>query len=171
VVVKPAVSGGGVDTGRYDLSDPVERRLAGVHAARLSDGGRLVMVQPYLSAVDEQGETALVWLCGRYSHAVRKGALLTGPDVGVEGLYRQEEITSREPTAEQLAAAERVLAAGPFDPADLLYARVDLIPHGAGPPLLLEIELTEPSLFLGTAPGAAERFADAIAARVSRRER
>jgi len=168
VVVKPAVSGGGNDTGRYDLADPEQRRLATAHARRLGDDGRLVMVQPYLAAVDEHGETALLWLGGRYSHAVRKGALLTGPDVGVDGLYRQEEITAREPTAEQLAAAGRVLAAVPFDPDDLLYARVDLIPAGAGAPLLLEIELTEPSLFLGMAPGAPERFADAVVARLSR---
>jgi glutathione synthase/RimK-type ligase-like ATP-grasp enzyme len=168
VVVKPAVSGGGVDTGRYDLADAAQRRLAAEHVRRLGGSGRLVMVQPYLSAVDEHGETALLWLGGRYSHAIRKGALLTGPDVGVEGLYRQEEITAREPTAEQLAVAERVLATVPHDAADLLYARVDLIPDGVGDPLLLEIELTEPSLFLGTAPGAPARLAEAIAGRLSR---
>jgi glutathione synthase/RimK-type ligase-like ATP-grasp enzyme len=168
VVVKPAVSGGGIDTGRYDLADPHERQLAAKHARRLADDGRLVMVQPYLAAVDEHGETALLWLGGRYSHAIRKGALLTGPDVGVQGLYREEEIAAREPSPEQIAVAERVLAAVPFDPADLLYARVDLVPDGAGAPLLLEIELTEPSLFLATAPGAPERFADGVAAHISR---
>jgi hypothetical protein len=166
VVVKPAISGGGLDTGRYDLTDPHERDLAARHAGRLADAGRPVMVQPYLAAVDEHGETALLWLGGRYSHAIRKGAMLTGPDVGVEGLYREEQITAREPSPEQVAVAERVLAAVPFDPADLLYARIDLVPDGAGAPLLLEIELTEPSLFLGTAPGAPERFADAVAARL-----
>ena len=194
VVVKPAVSGGGIDTGRYDLADADERRLAVAHAARLSGDGRLVMVQPYLAAVDEHGETALMFLGGRYSHTVRKGALLTGPDVVVEGLYRQEVITAREPAPDQVAAAEAVLAAVPFDRDDLLYARVDLIPAGvasgcseaesavkrprlatgragAGAPLLLEIELTEPSLFLGTAPGAPERFADAVTATLNRTAR
>jgi hypothetical protein len=168
VVVKPAISGGGLDTGRYDLTDAHQRDLAARHAGRLADAGRPVMVQPYLAAVDEDGETALLWLGGRYSHAIRKGALLTGPDVGVEGLYREEQITAREPSAEQVAVAERVLAAVPFDPADLLYARIDLVPDGAGAPILLEIELTEPSLFLGTAPGAPERFAAAVAVRLSR---
>lgn len=166
VVVKPAVSGGGNDTGRYDLADPAERRLASEHAARLGRAGRLVMVQPYLSAVDEHGETALLWLGGSYSHTIRKSALLTGPDVGMDGLYRPEEITAWESTAEQRAAAERVLAAVPFDPADLLYARIDLIPDGAGAPLLLEVELTEPSLFLATAPAAPARLAEAIARRL-----
>ncbi len=38
-------------------------------------------------------------------------------------------------------------------------------PHGA--PRLIELELTEPSLFLGYAPGAADRLAGAIADRLS----
>jgi hypothetical protein len=45
----------------------------------------------------------------------------------------------------------------------LLYARVDLLPGDE--PALLELELTEPSLFFAHAPGAAERFARAVLAR------
>jgi hypothetical protein len=168
VVVKPAVSVGSVDTGRYDLADPDQRDLAVGQVARLQGAGKLVMVQPYLAAVDHHGETSLLWLGGRYSHAIRKGPMLTGPDVGVDGLYREEDVSAREPSAAERAAAERVLAGVPFDPAALLYARVDLVPGPDGAPVLLELELTEPSLFLGTAPGAPERFAAAIAAAVSR---
>ncbi len=47
----------------------------------------------------------------------------------------------------------------------LLYARVDLVPGPHGQPLLMELELTEPQLFLGYAPDAAERLAVAITAR------
>ncbi len=61
----------------------------------------------------------------------------------------------------ELAVAERVLAAVPGG-ADLLYARVDLLPGPDGLPVLLELELTEPSLFLWTAPGPADRLADAV---------
>jgi hypothetical protein len=168
VVIKPAVSGGGVDAGRYDLTDPEQRDLAAAHVARLQEAGRLVMVQPYLAAVDRHGESALLWIGGRYSHAVRKGPLLTGPDVGVDGLYRAEEISVREPSAAERAVAERVLAALPFELDDLLYARVDLVPGPDGTPTLLELELAEPSLFLGTSPGAAERLAAAIAAKIAR---
>ena len=45
-----------------------------------------------------------------------------------------------------------------------LYARVDLLPAPVGP-VVVEVEVTEPSLFLSYSPGAAERFAAAIAAR------
>ena len=46
----------------------------------------------------------------------------------------------------------------------LLYARVDLIDDAEGTPRVLEVELTEPSMFLGKAPGSADRFAAVIAA-------
>lgn len=159
-VIKPVVGAGSLDTGRYDLADPAHRRLAADHVARLHDAGRGVMVQPYLSAVDTYGETALLFFAGTFSHAIRKGPMLTGPYLGFDGLYQPERIGPRQPTPAELSVAERALAAAP---PDLLYARVDLIPGPGGSPLLVELELTEPSLFLGYAPGAAERLAAAIA--------
>lgn len=154
-VVKPAVSAGARDTTRYRAGD----RAAAAHVARLQAEGRTVMVQPYLDGVDAAGETALVFIDRTYSHALRKGALLT-PDAGeVSGLYREEQMSAREPAAAERALAEDVLAAVK---GDLLYARVDLIPGPDGAPVLLELELTEPSLFLVHAPEAAGRFAVAI---------
>ena len=47
-----------------------------------------------------------------------------------------------------------------------LYARVDLVPGADGRPLVLEVELTEPSLFLTVADGAAQRLVTAVAARL-----
>ncbi|HEY0699961.1 MAG TPA: hypothetical protein VGD43_19385, partial [Micromonospora sp.] len=160
VVVKPAVSAGSVDTGRYDLTDPEHRGLAERHVDRLTAAGRVVMVQPYLSGVDTLGETALLFFAGRdgltFSHAIRKGAMLTGPDSGVEGLFKEERISPRTPSAAELAAAGKVLAAVPGGSDRLLYARVDLLPGPDGEPVLIELELVEPSVFLGYAEGAAE---------------
>lgn len=168
-VVKPAVSAGSVDTGRYDLANGEHRELAEKHVARLLAAGRTVMVQPYLAAVDSHGETALVHFRGVYSHAIRKGAMLDGPYQGVAGLYKRENITAREPTSVERAAAERVLGSIPGVRAtDLLYARVDLIPGPAGEPLLVELELTEPTLFLAHSAGAAGRFAEAVLALLTR---
>jgi hypothetical protein len=93
--------------------------------------------------------------------------MLDGPDLGPAdceaGLYKPEVIAAREPSATELALAENVLAAVPPRLGPMLYARVDLIPGPDGEPMLIEVELTEPSLFLGFADGAAERFAEAIA--------
>jgi hypothetical protein len=169
-VIKPAISAGSRDTGRYDLSDADQRGLAERHVARLGTAGRITMVQPYLTAVDTVGETALLFLAGpdglTFSHAICKGAMLTGPDQDTEELYRPEKITARVPSLAERAAADRVLAALPGGTDRLLYARVDLIPGPDGAPVLVEVELTEPSLFLGYAAGAAERLADAIVARL-----
>jgi hypothetical protein len=168
-VVKPAVSAGSKDTNRYVAGDHDE--LAVAHAAALLAGGRTVMVQPYLSQVDTYGETALLYFGGVFSHAIRKGPLLTPAMEPVAGAYKEETIEPREPAAAEREAAEQVLDAladlSPAGRADLLYARVDLVPGPDGGPTLLELELTEPSMFLvhdgtrGAEAGA--RFADVIA--------
>ena len=165
-VVKPAVSVGSLDTGRYDLSDPEHRRLAARLVARLHDAGRTAMIQPYLEAVDAHGETALLFFDGRYSHAIRKGAMLDGPYEGVPSLYKREDIRPRQASSAEREVAEKVLAAAPFPPEHLLYARIDLIPGPDGP-TLVELELTEPSVFLRHDDTAATRFADAICARLA----
>ncbi|MFI5838261.1 RimK family alpha-L-glutamate ligase [Catenuloplanes sp. NPDC051500] len=173
-VVKPAIGAGSVDAGRYDCADPEQRELAELHVERLLAAARLAMVQPYLSAVDTDGETALLYFTdpatGRlaYSHAIRKGAMLTGPDTGMEGLYRQEQIDPRVATDAQRAVAERALAAIPGGEERLLYARVDLLPGPGGDPVVVELELTEPSLFFGYDQDAATRFAAAVSAHITR---
>ncbi|MFU8875619.1 ATP-grasp domain-containing protein [Micromonospora sp. SL4-19] len=172
-VIKPAVSAGSQDTGRYDLADPEHRELAAKHVRRLSDAGRVTMVQPYLSAVDTAGETALLFLTGpdglAFSHAIRKGPMLTGPDLGVAELYKEERIDARAALPDQLAVAQQALAAVPGGPDRLLYARVDLIPGPDGAPVLVELELTEPSLFIGYADAAPDRLAAAITTHLARR--
>jgi hypothetical protein len=156
LVIKPAVGAGTVDAARHD--DPA---AAAEHVARLHAAGQVVLAQPYIEAVEQAGETALVYLGGAYSHAIRKGPLL-GPDTERDGtgLFVSEDITPREPSAAERAAAERIMAwvTERFGP--LLYARVDLLPGAQ--PALLELELTEPSLFLAHAPGSAERLARAV---------
>lgn len=164
-VVKPAVSTGGQDTTRYA---PADAERARAHAGRLLAAGRPVLVQPYLAAVDEVGETAVVFLGGAYSHAVGKAAVLRpGADASMPGLWRPQTVVSRQPSPAERALAEQALAAVPGGARALLYARVDLLPGPDGTPLVTEVELTEPSLFLDT-PGAADRFAAAIRAAVAR---
>ena len=164
VVVKPTVSAGARDTARFG---PAGRRDATALGAAVLASGRTVMVQPYLDRLDTEGETGLVYLDGAYSHAFRKGALLAGAALG-PGLYAEEEITPRTATAAQRAAGDAVLSAAEGRLGRVpLYARVDLVPAEDGAPTLLELELTEPSLFLTTEPSAAGRVAAALAARLT----
>lgn len=166
-VIKPAVGAGSKDAGRYRLDDPEHRRLAAEHLDRLRSQRRTIMVQPYQWEVERAGETALVFLSGpdglAYSHAVRKGPMLAGPDPRSEALFVAERITACTAGPAQLAVARRALAAVPGGADRLLYARVDLLPGPDGAPLLAELELTEPSLFLGFRAGAPEAFAATIA--------
>jgi len=172
-VVKPAISAGSRDTNRYRAGE--HDQLAVAHANALLAAGRTVMVQPYLHEVDIAGETALLFFGGELSHSIRKGPLLTPAMELVAGAYKPEEVLSREPSERERAVAERVLDAmatvGPAPRADLLYARVDLVPGPESAPTLLELELTEPSMFLvydgASGALAAQRFASAIASSVA----
>jgi hypothetical protein len=151
-VVKPTVSAGAADTVRFAAGED-----STAHTATLLAAGRTAMVQPYQAAIDVAGETALFFFSGRYSHAVRKAAIL------VPGLADPfaAEVTAAEATPAQLDLANTALAAVPF-PEPLLYARVDVVPGPGGSPVLMELELTEPSLFLDRVPGSADRFAAAV---------
>ena len=164
-VVKPAVSAGARNTASYGERG---RRRAREHVERLHADGRAVMVQPYVPGVDAVGETALLYVGGCYSHAIRKAALLADGQPPAAGLYAEETVSRAVPTAAEQALANEALAVLPFDAASLLYARVDLVP-GADGPLVLEVELTEPSLFLAYGDGAADRLAEAIAGAVRER--
>jgi glutathione synthase/RimK-type ligase-like ATP-grasp enzyme len=161
LVVKPTVGAGSRDAQRHDRG---QRAAALAHVRRLQSRGATALLQPYLGRVDEQGETALLYFDGRFSHAIRKGPLLRRGEESTRALFAPEHITPRTPDVAELALAERVLAAIPFGA--LLYARVDLIRAADGSPCLLELELTEPSVFLAQAAGAAEAFATAILQRL-----
>ena len=161
-VVKPAIGAGSRDAQRYSRGQVADART---HVQRLLDMQRSVLLQPYLDRVDEHGETALVFFAGVFSHAIRKGPLLR-PNAGpTRALFALEHISPRTPSAEEMQVAERTLQAIPFDQ-PLLYARVDLIQDDKAEPQVLELELTEPSLFFVYAAGSAERFVKAILQRL-----
>ena len=146
-MVKPAVSAGGRSSARFAPGDARAVELV----RRIHEHGRVAMVQPDLGEV---AETALVFLGGSYSHALRRRVPL--PAAGARAvLYLEEELGPAEPTREEHTLALAALAVAP---APLLYGRVDI---AAG--YLVELELAEPSLYLELGAGAVDRFADAIA--------
>jgi O-ureido-D-serine cyclo-ligase len=127
------------------------------------DEKRSVLLQPYLSKVDELGETALLYFEGTFSHAIRKGPLLKRKEGPTTQLFAKETITARVPDAAELGVGARALQAMPFETP--LYARVDLIRDQKGEPVVLELELIEPSLFFPFAERSADRFAAAVVRR------
>jgi glutathione synthase/RimK-type ligase-like ATP-grasp enzyme len=156
-VVKPAIGAGSRDAQRFGVE---EKDAAAEHAQRMLSEKRSVMLQPYLSRVDEYGETALIYFEGQFSHAIRKGPLLKRREGPTQDLFAKETITARVPDAAELRVGARAMQALPFETP--LYARVDLIRDEKGEPVVLELELIEPSLFFPFAGGSADRFAAAV---------
>jgi len=139
IIVKPTVGAGsnGVVHVRCDAE------MAAHHARSLLAADLTVMVQPYLADVDVMGETGLVYFGGEFSHAFNKAVILASPvDVGGD-LMAAETSAPHTASPAQRALGDRVVDALP----ETAYARIDLLPTPNGP-LLLEVELTEPSLFL-----------------------
>lgn len=150
-VIKPCVGAGSRDAQRFS-PEAIDAALA--HAQRLLGRGESIMLQPYLAGVDQHGETALIYLGGRYSHAIRKGPLLQASAAASDALFLAEDIQPRIASKAEHRVADAVMNALPQVP---LYARVDLLPSAEGPKLL-ELELVEPSLFFEHSEDAAERL-------------
>jgi len=145
LVAKPQISGGSQDTVKLRHADGLTGCPTGP-----------ALVQPFLSAVGEEGELSLFYFDGVFSHAVTKVA--TAGDFRVQPQFGGR-VSGVAPEPEALRAAEMVLeAAGP----SLTYARVDLIRGLEGTPQLMELELIEPDLFLQHAHDDGAAFAAAV---------
>jgi glutathione synthase/RimK-type ligase-like ATP-grasp enzyme len=152
-VVKPRVSATAYRTVLTTADDPHEAQVLVdnlLHAPR-------AMVQEFLNEVSTGGEWSLIFFSGRFSHAVIK--MPKAGDFRVQHDFGGSEHVADAPQS-VIQAAARVIAAVESIP---LYARVDGVERGSQF-LLMELELIEPALFLKLSEGAAEKFADAIAA-------
>lgn len=156
--VKPAIGATARETLRFRV-DQDGLTQAQAHVNRLL-ACEDILIQPYLSRVETEGETSVIFIDGEVTHAVRK--------IPVPGDYRvQDDFGAQdEPTklcAEDLSLAGRVVAAVERD---LLYARVDFLRDDAGALVVSELELVEPLLFFRHGPHAADRLVDALCARL-----
>jgi glutathione synthase/RimK-type ligase-like ATP-grasp enzyme len=145
VVIKPAVSAGSYRTFR---SGGALESLRGELLALVRDEDTLI--QPYMPAVEGEGERSFIWIDGEVTHAVRKSPRFSGDD---------EATVSAPVTEEARAFGARVLAAAP---GPLLYARIDTVRGDDGALRLMELEAIEPSLFLRGSATGLWRFVDAV---------
>jgi hypothetical protein len=151
VVIKPSISAASFRTMRVRGDDTTE----GEAHLRALLAERDVLVQRYIPSVEGHGERSLVWIDGEITHAVRKT-----PRFG----HDEERVSDAVPIGDdERALAERAVATVPLE---LVYARVDVAPDDDGTPLLMELELMEPSLYFPQSSAALERMVDAIAARL-----
>lgn len=149
VVLKPQVGAGSVRTVRL-------KRNAWSEADLIDGPTGPAMIQPYLRAIETEGERSLFWFGGEYSHAVRK--------VPADGNWLANIAGARfvaDPPPK--AAMEAAEAARVRAPQDLLYVRIDLVLGDDGAWRVIEIEAIEPYLFFDFAPEGADVFVGAIA--------
>lgn len=170
-VVKPSISAGSRLTGRFREGDPAAAELARTILAN----DLMVMVQPFAERIDVEGEIGTVVFDGAISHSFRKAAVLDRNGGFVGGTYREEisavaapedvlEVVQSAVTATRAIAREN----GWISESDeLLYGRYDVIRLDDGTPVVLEAELFEPCFFLPVDPDAANRFVQAVTARLS----
>jgi hypothetical protein len=172
IVIKPNISAGARDTGRFG---PETHETARELIASIQASGRAAMVQPYQPTVDTIGETAVLCVDGEPAHALRKRAVLRPDEVApvrddgvgaAEIMYDPGLVTATEATPAELEHARAVVAHvhQRFDYLPL-YARVDTIPGPDGEPVLMELEAIEPNFYLDQVPATADVVADAIMVR------
>lgn len=149
IVIKPQVGAGSIGTMRL-------KRNAWSEADLIDGPQGAAMMQPYLRAIETEGERSLFWFGGQYSHAIRKV-----PNAGewLANIPARTTFVSEAPPPDAIAVAEAARAAAPKD---LLYVRIDLVLADDGIWRVIEIEAIEPYLFLAFAPEGARNFVDAI---------
>jgi glutathione synthase/RimK-type ligase-like ATP-grasp enzyme len=150
-VMKPVISADAFSTERTSRDGAAghQRQLD----AMLARGD--VIIQPFVRAIRQAGELSLMFFGGAFSHTVRKSPR--------DGEFRVQEWLGGTQAAVEASPA-LVAAAGSLlarVAAGCLYARVDVVETPTRP-MLMELELIEPALFLEHHRPAAMAFATAI---------
>jgi glutathione synthase/RimK-type ligase-like ATP-grasp enzyme len=156
-VLKPAIGASGFGVERVQRGAEAEA-LARARARKPMDE---VLVQEFVAGI-EGGELAGVFFEGVFSHGLRRTPAAGEFRVNAQYGGRLDAAGIDEPVVRQMQAVLSLL------PEPALYARVDGVAGAAGF-TLMEVEVNEPDLGLNLAPGAADRFADALLARLGSR--
>jgi glutathione synthase/RimK-type ligase-like ATP-grasp enzyme len=154
IIIKPAIGLATFGVSKFVIPDQITEAQAHMEMLLKKED---VLLQKFMPNVHAYGERSLVFIDGKYSHAVRKEAFQR---LAVAGQAGEAAITA---TASEVEFARKLVASLKEVP---LYARVDLVPDELGETVLMELELIEPSLFLSFEPTAAKHFADAIERRL-----
>jgi glutathione synthase/RimK-type ligase-like ATP-grasp enzyme len=159
IVVKPTVGAGSHGVRRF--TGDAESAIS--YVSELLKTNLTPLIQPYLNDIDTYGEVGIVTANGVLSHAFHKAAILDGEPEWSGDDHVVEVISEHLPSEQELALCQQVLSVLP----PTAYARIDMLPTSDGP-VVSEVELIEPSLFLEVDAGAARRIAEAFASLVRR---
>lgn len=148
VVIKPAISASGYRTHAFSMTSVQGSQ----HVEEAVSHGDF-LVQPFLSGIRDKGEISMIFLRGKYSHAVLKKP--RAGEFRVQAEHGGHEV-AYAPEPAIIRAGETILEKTRMP---LIYARVDGLVEGSQF-VLMELELIEPDLFLETAPGSVNRLAE-----------
>lgn len=155
-VLKPAWGASGHLVERI-TADRVD---AAVETVAADSDGRPYIIQEFIPEITD-GELALVYFDGEFSHSVAR--------IPTKGEFRVNSgrggtVQQRDAVDAQVRFGRTVLDALASMPT---YARVDLVATATGP-VLMEVELNEPALWLDLSNDGADRFAAAVLAAAER---
>ncbi len=153
VVVKRRVGAGAIG------QDSFRRGDAGIDTWRMDQPA---MIQPFLPAIQREGELSFIFIGGALSHALIKRA--AAGDYRIQSLYGGSEVPL-DPAPADRAAAEAVMAMLPFAQPPS-YARIDMVRLDDGELAVIEAELIEPYLYPEQGPEFGKRLADALLERL-----
>jgi len=151
IVVKPRFGADAYGVKRLS-ADP---EAVSLHFERFGGHGGLLL-QPFIPGVELELERSLVFIGGRFSHALFRNPFGSGPT-------RQTPDNMHTPTAQELRYCDDLLGSLPR----LSYARIDLLTLDARP-ALMELEIIDPSLFFKARPLAADALAAEVQTAIGR---
>jgi len=153
VAIKPTVGAGARLAGKASTEeDAIE------YVKRILEAKRTVIIQPYISSVDDEGEKAIIVINGEISHAAKKVPALTKGGHG--DAAGQLEITT------EMKDIVKTISSAVSEWNDLLFARVDVVRMDEKL-VLMELELTEPWLFMQFRPEAGVDLFEALKHRIA----
>jgi len=153
IAIKPTVGAGARLAGKATTeAEAIE------FVQRILEAKRTVIIQPYISSVDDEGEKAIIVINGEISHVAKKVPALTKGGHG--DAAGQLEITS------EIRDIVKTISNAVNEWDDLLFARVDVVRMGEKL-VLMELELTEPWLFMQFRPEAGVNLFKALKQRIA----
>ena len=153
IAIKPTVGAGARLAGKATTKDEAIEFVK-----KIIEANRAVIIQPYISSVDDEGEKAIIVIDGEISHVAKKVPALT---IGGHGdAAGQLEITN------EVREIVKTISNSVSEWNDLLFARVDVVRMDEKL-VLMELELTEPWLFMQFRPAAGIDLFKALKQRIA----
>ena len=153
IAIKPTVGAGARLAGKATSEEEAIE-----YVKKIFEANRTAIIQPYISSVDDEGEKAIIVINGQISHVAKKVPALTKGGHGDAAGHL--EITN------EIRNIVKTISNAVSEWNDLLFARVDVVRMGEKL-VLMELELTEPWLFMQFRPEAGVELFKALEQRIA----